>query len=71
GCRKKGAISHCQIRSDFYVWGEYHVLSADGSRLALPNHISVREEPWCETKSPRNLIQWLTKGYKEGLTERH
>ena len=38
------AVNSFYQSADFYVWGDYRVLAADGSRLMLPNHSSIKAE---------------------------
>lgn len=38
------AVDSFYQNADFTIWGDYRVLSVDGSRLVLPNHKSVKSE---------------------------
>lgn len=38
------AVESFYRHADFYVWGQYRLLSVDGSRLMLPNHWSIKDE---------------------------
>ncbi|GHV48789.1 hypothetical protein FACS1894181_05560 [Bacteroidia bacterium] len=38
--------------ADYSLWGNYRVLAVDGTRLALPNHPSIKEEPGGHSSGP-------------------